>query len=240
MCKFIKPSIPANATIEEKQQIMFEALNSLDLSGLTEKRDNGLTYLSWSNAWSEFKSAYPDASFRVIRTDTGLPFFADPSTGIFVFTEITAGGTTHQMFLPVMNGANKAMKLEPYTYQAWDTNKRQYVEKTVAAATSFDINKALMRCLTKNIALFGLGLYLYSGDDLPSSTSSDNAPTSEPKPAPKPVDRFASIKNAISKANDIPTLMTLYLDHQNEVESNQAIKELFTAKRIQIQSTQKH
>ena len=70
-----------------------------------------------------------------------------------VYTEVSVDGITHEMWLPVMNSANKAMKLEAYTYQVWDKEKRQYVDKTVQAATMFDINKTIMRCLVKNLAM---------------------------------------------------------------------------------------
>jgi NH3-dependent NAD+ synthetase len=53
------------------------------------------------------------------------------------------------------------MKNEAYTY------KTKYGDKTCEAATMFDINKTIMRCLTKNLAMFGLGLYIYAGEDLP-------------------------------------------------------------------------
>ncbi len=67
-----------------------------------------------------------------------------------------------------MDAKNKAMKEQPYTYQVYDSYKKTYVEKTVQAATMFDVNKAIMRCLVKNLAMFGLGLYVYAGEDLPN------------------------------------------------------------------------
>ena len=66
------------------------------------------------------------------------------------------------MWLPVMNGANKSMKLEAYQYKTYSGIK------TCEPATMFDINKTIMRCLTKNLAMFGLGLYIYAGEDLPN------------------------------------------------------------------------
>ncbi len=63
--------------------------------------------------------------------------------------------------LPVMDNKNKAMKKQAYTYQT------SYGEKTVEAATMFDINTAIMRCLVKNIALFGFAINVYKGEDLP-------------------------------------------------------------------------
>jgi hypothetical protein len=71
------------------------------------------------------------------------------------------------MWLPVMDGRNKAMKAEPYTYTVRDFKTKQQVEKTVEAFTMFDVNKTIMRCLVKNLAMFGLAIYIYAGEDLP-------------------------------------------------------------------------
>ena len=166
MCKIQIPEIPANTTADEKRAIMFKALSMLNVNDLCEKRDS-LTYLSWSNAWSVFKNYYPSATYNIIRNNNGLPYFSDPELGIMVFTEVTVDDVTHSMWLPVMDSKNKAMKFEPYTYQVWDNYKKTYVEKTVSAASMFDVNKTLMRCLVKNLAMFGLGLYIYAGEDLP-------------------------------------------------------------------------
>jgi hypothetical protein len=62
-----------------------------------------------------------------------------------------------------MDGANKSMKKVAYSYTT------RYGEKQVAPATTFDINKTMMRCLVKNLAMFGLGIYIYAGEDLPES-----------------------------------------------------------------------
>ena len=70
--------------------------------------------------------------------------------------------------MPVMDGANKAMKAEKYSYQVKGRNGQPY-DKWVEAATMFDINKTIMRCLVKNLAMFGLGLYIYAGEDLPTT-----------------------------------------------------------------------
>ena len=80
-----------------------------------------------------------------------------------MFTKVTINGITKEMWLPVMDSKNKAMKKEPYTYTT------KYGEKTVESATMFEINKTIMRCLVKNLAMFGLGLYIYAGEDLPEA-----------------------------------------------------------------------
>lgn len=239
MCKIIIPQLPSGATDDERRSAYFDALLSLDMSDKVEKREN-LTYISWANAWSEFKSCYPSATYEIVKNpETGLPYFSDPETGIMVFTHVTVDGVTHEMWLPVMDNRNKAMKLQPYNYQAWDNYKKVYVEKTVQAATMFDINKTLMRCLVKNLAMFGLGLYIYAGEDIPGTKEETAAAPSSPTPRTvtvKTVDRWAGIKNIINNATEVNTLISLYLDHQAEIEANPEIKTMLTARKNQLQN----
>ena len=148
----------------------FQELYKIDVSDKTEKKGN-LTYLSWTWAWAEFKKVYPDAKYELKMFD-GKPYIHDADTGYMVFTSVTAGGLTYDMWLPVMDARNKALK----------------------TADMFDINKAIMRCFTKNLAMFGLGLYIYAGEDLPegaeevpekSKKTQQNANAAAQKPAPK-------------------------------------------------------
>lgn len=150
---------------------IFDTLFHLDVNSRVEKKKTGktsLSYLSWSWAWAEFKKVAPDATYEIKKFDDGtgklVPYLYDTHLGIMCFTEVTAGGVTHEMWLPVMDGANKAMKFNEYTY------KTKYDEKTVQQASMFDVNKTIMRCLVKNLAMFGLGLYIYAGEDLPDMT----------------------------------------------------------------------
>jgi len=137
----------------------FETLNGLNVNEHTEAK-NGLTYLSWTWAIAEVLKQYPDMTYEVLMFD-GKPYVCDEETGYMVYTSVTIEGITRMMWLPVMDGANRAMKNHPYTY------KTKFGEKSVEQATMFDINKTIMRCLVKNFAVFGLGLYIYSGEDLP-------------------------------------------------------------------------
>lgn len=147
----------------------FEELLKKNVNDKTEKRKSGsveLTYLSWAWAWSEFKKVYPDAKYEIKKFETSngnlVPYMFDENTGYMVQTSVTVEGLNYEMWLPVMDGANKAMKSSSYEY------KTKYGEvKTVEKASMFDVNKAIMRCLTKNLAMFGLGLYIYAGEDLP-------------------------------------------------------------------------
>ena len=162
-----------------EQHELFDKLYKLDVNERTEKK-NGLTYLSWSWAWAEFKKACPDATYEIKRFENGLPYVYDANTGYMVFTTVTAAGVTHEMWLPVMDAANHAMKAVPYEIQT------KYKKIQVEPATMFDVNKTIMRCLTKNLAMFGLGLYIYSGEDLPEDDAAQNAP-SKPTEPPKDV-----------------------------------------------------
>jgi hypothetical protein len=143
-------------TKETKSLSVFERLSAINVNDKVEKKDN-LTYLSWAWAWSEVKKACPDASYKVGEITSS------EKLGIMCNTSVTIEGETLEMWLPVMDSKNKAMKTEPYTYQT------KYGEKTVDAATMFDVNKTLMRCFVKNLAMFGLGIYIYAGEDLPES-----------------------------------------------------------------------
>lgn len=146
---------------------IFNELYAINVNDKTEQK-NGLTYLSWAFAWAEFKRHCPDATYEIVKFN-GAPYFYDENLGYMCYTRVTANGQTHEMWLPVMDGANKAMKAHPYTYTVKSYNK--VIEKTVQPATMFDVNKTIMRCLTKNLAMFGLGLYIYAGEDLPEQVA---------------------------------------------------------------------
>ena len=155
---------------------IFEKLSKINVNDKTENK-NGLTYLSWAWAWQEFKKVYPEATYTIKRNEQGLPYIYDENLGYMVFTEVTVENLTHEMWLPVMDSANKSMKNKPYTYKVkeykYGKATGNIIEKTVEAATMFDINKTIMRCLTKNLAMFGLGIYIYAGEDLPEENLED-------------------------------------------------------------------
>lgn len=141
---------------------VFNELVKVDVSKHIEKK-NGLSYLSWAWAWQYVKEKYPDSNYVDVKFD-GKPYLYDENLGYLVCTEVTIKGETIPMSLPVMDNKNKAMKSSPYKY------KTRSGEQSVEAATMFDINNARMRCLVKNLAMFGLGLYIYAGEDLPVTT----------------------------------------------------------------------
>ena len=166
----------------------FNKLFAINCNDKTEKKNNGsteLTYLSWCYAWSEVKKLYPNARYEILKFgENKLPYVFDEKTGYMVFTRVEIEDIEHEMWLPVMDSANKAMKDKPYAYRVKEYKfgkfTGNYIDKFVEPATMFDINKTIMRCLTKNLAMFGLGLYIYAGEDLP-----ENVDNEEPKNSAK-------------------------------------------------------
>lgn len=160
------------------QEKTFKELSSINVNDKVDSR-NGFKYLSWTYAWGEFVKVCPNAKYEIKFFD-GKPYLFDEKLGYMVFTSVSDGEDTKTMWLPVMDSRNKTMTDHPYKYFAkgnWNKAKGDYdyVEKVVNPATMFDINRTIMRCLVKNIAMFGLGLYIYSGEDVPE----DNTEKSE-------------------------------------------------------------
>ena len=147
----------------DKKKSVFERLSAINVNDHVEKKKD-LTYLSWAWAWAVTKRECPDATYKLLPTEY------DDALGFMVHTEVTIEGETLPMWLPVMDGANKSMLKSSYTYST------RFGDKQVDAATTFDINKTLMRCLVKNLAMFGLGIYIYAGEDLPEAEVSTPAP----------------------------------------------------------------
>jgi hypothetical protein len=164
----------------EKKQTVFERLSAINVNDHVEKKKD-LTYLSWAWAWAVTKRECPDATYKILPTEY------DEVLGFMCHTEVTIEGETLGMWLPVMDGANKSMLKTSYTYTT------KYGDKTVESATTFDINKTLMRCLVKNLAMFGLGIYIYAGEDLPEADSTAKADASK-KAEPKAESELIELK----------------------------------------------
>ena len=205
----------------------FDVLNDLNINGHTESKNVGgkdLTYLSWPWAWAEVKKRYPDAHYTIWKNENGLPYTEDPITGFMVYTSVTIEGNTHEMWLPVMDGANRAMRQVDYDYKVknpkfkyakWNDSKKgyydsygneqpEYLVKHCEAATMMDINKTIMRCLVKNLAMFGLGLYIYAGEDLPEvEKDQDNEPEQK-----QSFQKQVNNKEDVPKHRDAPATVT--------------------------------
>ena len=118
---------------------IWQKLSKIDCTAHVEKK-NGLSYLSWAWAWGVLMEHYPEASYSF---DAPQVF---PNGTHMVFCTVTIGECSRRMWLPVMDHRNKAI-VDP---------------------DSFAVNTAMMRCLVKCLALYGLGHYIYAGEDLPS------------------------------------------------------------------------
>ncbi len=197
----------------------FEEIASINVNEHTEKKKTGsteLTYLSWAWAWKEFKKIYPDATYE-IKTFADAdcvqkPYMYDKNTGYMVMTSVTADGLTYDMWLPVMDNNNKAMKSEYYEYTT------KFGTKTVDVATMFDVNKTIMRCLVKNLAMFGLGLYIYAGEDLPGDTAEEIKAFEKEATAEKTAKTRAINKGKQPKPSN-KSLETRYNDALNYVKN---------------------
>ena len=165
----------------EKNKSVFERLSSINVNEHVEKKSN-LTYLSWAWAWTATKTECPDATYKIGQTEY------DEALGFMCHTSVTIEDETLEMWLPVMDGANKSMKKTAYSYSS------RYGDKTVEAATTFDINKTIMRCLVKNLAMFGLGIYIYAGEDLPEGETTTTKVEAPKKTATAVADGLVDLK----------------------------------------------
>lgn len=193
---------------------LFEEMLKVNVTEHIEKKPTGkkdkngkeveLSYLSWAWAWAEFKKRVPDAQYE-IKTFNNLPYVYDPLTGYMVFTSVTANGITHDMWLPVMDGNNRAMKSEPYQV------KTKFNTFTVAPATMFDINKTIMRCLVKNIAVAsGIGLSLYAGEDLIDQPEAEVTPKTAPAKKQTPQQYDPNVDQAKAVKKEVIRLVEFY------------------------------
>ncbi len=133
----------------------FARLSGINVNDHVEKKGQ-FSYLSWPYAVAQLRLADPSATWEVRRFN-GLPFLKT-ECGYFVEVAVTVESVTLSQIHPVLDSKNRPM-LEP---------------------TVFDLNTSIQRCLVKAIALHGLGLYVYAGEDLPTSHDDQPAPPSSP------------------------------------------------------------
>ncbi len=240
MCKFNKPTIPAEATADERRELMFNALYSADLSEEVEKKNN-LSYVSWSQAWKVMKQFYPSARYTIhTNPNTGLPYF-ESELGIMVHTSVEADGLCYDNWLPVMDYQNRSLKTVPYSVTVYDKFKKQNIEKRIEAATTFEINTSVQRSLCKCMSMHGLALRLYSGMDFTdndSQSSSDIQPEIPSKVAsvPSETDAYGELRNKINSTTDVTSLVSIYMENTQLIESNQEIKNLLTLRKQALQT----
>lgn len=156
----------------------FKQLNSINCNDKTEKK-NGLTYLAWAYAWGEVKKLFPESTYTIYENANGWFYHTDGNT-CWVKTGVTINGIEHIEYLPVMDYKNRSIPVDQ--------------------VTSFDVNKAIQRSLTKAVARHGLGLYIYAGEDLPED---DNQVEQSSKPSTAvQARRVAAKRTAENKPSD--------------------------------------
>ena len=158
----------------------------LNVNDHTEKK-NGLTYLSWAWAWAEVLKVDPLATWETHEFN-GLPCCILPDTSALVKTSVTIKGHTKSMWLPVMDHKNKAIK----------------------GPDAFEVNKAIVRCLTKAISMHGLGLYIYAGEDLPEA-SDDERKASDAK--------AKAIEDRHNELIDLAMVMVDFHKHEKDMDA---------------------
>ena len=117
---------------------IWKTLSAVDVSDHIEKKGN-LSYLSWAWAWGVLMEKYPESEYEFAEPI----YYSDGTCEVWV--SVTISEKTRKMWLPVMD----------------------YRNKSIPNPTSRDISDARMRCLVKCLAMFGLGHYIYAGEDLP-------------------------------------------------------------------------
>lgn len=221
---------------------VFATLNEINCNEHTEKK-NGLTYLSWAWALSELMKIYPEMSYEVRHWDN-KPYLFDENLGYMVETSVTIGSITRTMWLPVMDSSNKAMKSVEYYYEVNNPNfkyakkgddgiyrdgygreQKEKIKKVVLPATMYDINTAIMRCLVKNLAMFGLGLYIYAGEDLPEGAKQE---------------QNHNLEQVIADVNACTSISELTQIHKSKPELHQVLDFMnaLTAKKKELKSLQ--
>ena len=203
----------------------FEKLNNINVNDKTEDR-SGLTYLAWAWAWGELKKQYPLSYYTIYENAEGRFYHHDGKTA-WVKTGVTVVDgelkLEHIEYLPVMDYRNKSIPVD--------------------SVTSFDVNKAIQRSLTKAVARHGLGLYIYAGEDLPEAEK-ETAPVRQIKASNKPEAKVTVItpeeiktRNNILKAllKDKGKTLEEYKEIAGERSVANIDKEAFEALLIKLQ-----
>ena len=144
-----------------KQESVYNSLKAIDVRPKAEKKGRA-DYLSWAHAWDMLKSMYPQAQRIIYESEhTGLNYFTDGKTA-YVKVGVVVNDMEHIDMLPVMDHRNKSIPIDKIC--------------------SFEVNKTIQRATAKAIAMHGLGLSLWTGEDIPTPPSeAKDAPSNEPK-----------------------------------------------------------
>lgn len=181
---------------------VWNTLQDVNVNAQTEKK-NGLTYLSWSWAWSVLMEYFPESNYEIHAEKV----FADGTMEVGVTVTVKEGNEqiSRYMWLPVIDYKNSAVK----------------------NPDSFLINKNKMRCLVKCIAMFGLGLYIFSGEDLPESE----------RPKPK---GYSDFEYEIRTAENMDDLKQIFAEAWRSLspEEKAKIKDIYENKKADFELTE--
>lgn len=160
---------------ENRRKNPFVELNKVDVSKYVEKKGK-FNYLSWAYAVRELKKVCPDASWGVVKAEDGSPFM-QTACGYFVEVWVEVEGCRLSQVHPVLD------------------NRNQPIE----SPNAFHINTSIQRCLAKAIALHGLGLYIYAGEDLPEPDALTDEERTHLYRTAKPLgnDMYKDLKNKV-------------------------------------------
>lgn len=178
---------------EETAKEIWNTLSVIDCSDHAEKKGN-LTYLSWTWAWATLMGKYPDSSYMFLDNE----YHADGSVTVHVLVRVK--GIDRRMWLPVMDNRNNAVK-NP------DSRK---------------ISDAKMRCLVKALAMFGLGHYIYAGEDLPAT---DTDAAAEEKQTEKFRVMYETFDVFLNGVDNITHLEKFWRDNKEEVAKIKQVSE---------------
>lgn len=183
-----------------KKRSVFDTLNAINVNEHTEKKGN-LTYLSWAWAWQAVKQAYPEATYTIYENPQGWNYFTDGRT-CWVKTGVTIDGIEHIEYLPVMDNRNNSLPLE--------------------RVTSFSVNTAIQRSLTKACARHGLGLYIYAGEDLPQEEAKAQAAAKKEAEDKYLSDALAAVESSTT-SQAVKDLWSEYKSLQTNAAFKQAV-----------------
>ena len=215
----------------------------LDVSKHVEKKPTGngvtLSYLSWAWAWDQALRADPNATFHVESwtDEKGTRCYMDVNGTAMVWVRVSMLGQTRTCMLPVMNSRNEPISIEGRTFK--DKFGRDKTEKLDA----FNLNTAIMRCLTKCLALFGLGLYIYAGEDLPADDLEikDNKPETKPEPKPEQKTKAEDTPQKPSEASEKHQLLADGLTQAVVIcKSPSGLKSLWKSNQTSLDDLEKH
>ena len=182
---------------EEKKLNYFEQLNNINVQDKIEKKGN-LSYLSWAWAWEQLKIKHPKAQYKVYEREDGVIYWTDNKTA-WVKVSVTVDNIEHIEYLPIMDYKNKSIP--------------------VGQVSSFNVNTSIQRALTQAIARHGLGLYIYAGEDIPSSEKDDLLEEERQSLYDECRDLKDSIIDALGQAIDLNNLKEIWEENVTELKT---------------------